>query len=294
MSRDLWQRGGAGDPGFTRLTSGGSTLQTAGMTDLLIDIRNATVARPQVILDKVEFRIKSLQHTAIVGPNGSGKSTLIRLLMRDLYPVYARGDEAVNLYKGRANWSMAQLRQSIALVSMKFADALLDVGGMTVYDGVASSYFGTYGFYKAQDLTVDMVSHLEEVLERLDLMPLARRAIQTLSTGQMRKVLIARAMVLRPDLILLDEPTLGLDIRAQSEFLDYLAHVGHAATIIMVTHHLEEVVPLIEKVLLIKDGRIFAFGDKSDVLTSENLTALFGIDLVVRRSDGEAYSMYRA
>jgi iron complex transport system ATP-binding protein len=115
------------------------------MTDLLIDIRNATVARPQVILDAIDFQIAPLQHTAIVGPNGSGKSTFIRLLMRDLYPAYVRGDEAVNLYKGRANWSMAELRQSIALVSMKFADALLDVGGLNVYDSVASSYFGTYG-----------------------------------------------------------------------------------------------------------------------------------------------------
>ncbi len=263
------------------------------MTDLLIDIRNATVARPQVILDKVDFRIKPLQHTAIVGPNGSGKSTFIRLLMRDLYPVYVRGDEAVNLYKGRSNWSMAELRQSIALVSMKFADALLDVGGMSVYDSVASSYFGTYGFYKSQDLSADMVAHLEDVLHRLDLLPLARRQIQTLSTGQMRKVLIARAMVLRPDLILLDEPTLGLDVRAQGEFLDYLDHVGHSATIIMVTHHLEEVVPSIQKVLLIKEGRIFAFGDTAEVLTSENLTALFGLDLVVRRSAGAVYSMHR-
>jgi iron complex transport system ATP-binding protein len=263
------------------------------MTDLLIDIRNATVARPQVILDAIDFQIAPLQHTAIVGPNGSGKSTFIRLLMRDLYPAYVRGDEAVNLYKGRANWSMAELRQSIALVSMKFADALLDVGGLNVYDSVASSYFGTYGFYKTQDLTADMVGHIEEVMARLDLLPLARRQIQTLSTGQMRKVLIARAMVLRPDLILLDEPTLGLDIRAQSEFLDYLDHIGHSTTIIMVTHHLEEVVPLIQKVLLIKDGRVFAFGDTADVLTSDNLTALFGIDLVVRRSAGEVYSMHR-
>jgi iron complex transport system ATP-binding protein len=118
--------------------------------------------------------------------------------------------------------------------------------------------------------------------------------LQTLSTGQMRKVLIARAMVLRPDLILLDEPTLGLDIRAQSEFLDYLDHAGHSATIIMVTHHLEEVVPLIQKVLLIKDGRVFAFGDTPDVLTSENLTALFGLDLIVRQSAGGTWSMHRA
>ncbi len=263
------------------------------MTELLIDIRNATVARPQIILDKIDFQIAPLQHTAIVGPNGSGKSTFIRLLMRDLYPVFERGDEAVNLYKGRGNWSMAELRQSIALVSMKFADALLEIGGMRVRDAVASSYFGTYGFYKPQDLTADMTAHLDEVMDRLDLAPLANRAVQTLSTGQMRKVLIARAMVLRPDLILLDEPTLGLDVRAQSEFLDYLDHVGQSATIMMVTHHLEEVVPLIQKVLLIKEGRVFAFGDKADVLTSENLTALFGIDLAVRRSAGETYSMHR-
>ncbi len=263
------------------------------MTDFLIDIQNATVARPQVILDRIDFRIAPLQHTAIVGPNGSGKSTFIRLLMRDLYPVFERGNEAVNLYKGRGTWSMAELRQSIALVSMKFADALLEVGGMSVYDSVASSYFGTYGFYRREDLTPDRLTHIDEVLDRLDLLPLARRQIQTLSTGQMRKVLIARAMVLRPDLILLDEPTLGLDVRAQSEFLDYLEHVGRSVTIIMVTHHLEEVVPLIQKVLLIKEGRVFAFGDKPDVLTSEKLTALFGVDLVVRRSAGETYSMHR-
>jgi iron complex transport system ATP-binding protein len=262
------------------------------MSKYLIDIQNATVARSNTILDKFTFRIAPFEHTAIIGPNGCGKSTFIRMLMRDLYPTYVPGDEAISLFKGQSNWSMAQLRQSIGLISMKFADALAEIDGLGVYDSVASSYFGTFGFYKATDLTTEMKTRIDETLIRLDLAALATRTIRSLSTGQLRKVLIGRAMVLQPDLLLLDEPTLGLDIRAQRDFLSYLEYSAETATIVMVTHSLEEIVPMIKKVLLIKDGKVFAFGDREAILTSENLSNLFGLDLAVRRSEAGDYSMH--
>jgi iron complex transport system ATP-binding protein len=260
--------------------------------DLLIDIRNCSVFRNRPILDKVSLQVAPFEHTAIVGPNGSGKSTLIRLLMRELYPARGEGEAPVNRFAGSDSWTQADLRQAISLVSMKFAEALIEVGNLTPFDAVASSFFGTYG-YITQPLTREQTEATAHALELMHLHVVARQPLQLLSTGQVRKVLIARAMVLKPKLILLDEPSLGLDIAAQSEFLDYLTHAMDTATVLMVTHHLEEILPGMDNVLLMKEGRVFRFGRKDEILTDETLSALFEIPVVARVSSDGVYSMHR-
>ncbi len=263
------------------------------MSGLLIDIQNCSVFRNRPILDRVTLQVAPFAHTAIVGPNGSGKSTLIRLLMRDLYPSRADGETPVNRFMGQDNWTQAELRQAISLVSMKFAESLLDVGTLNAFDAVASSVFGTYGYFPAGSLTAEQRETTEQALELMHLHEVARQPLHILSTGQLRKVLIARAMVLKPKLILLDEPSLGLDIAAQSEFLDYLTKVMTSATVIMVTHHLEEILPGMDQVVLMKDGRVFASGHKETVLTEETLSSVFDIPLRVSRSADGAFSMQR-
>ncbi len=263
------------------------------MSNLLIDIQNCSVFRNRPILDRVTLQVAPFAHTAIVGPNGSGKSTLIRLLMRDLYPSRGEGEAPVNRFLGEDTWTQADLRQAISLVSMKFAENLLDVGTLDVFEAVISSVFGTYGFYRPDAVTAEQRQATEQALELMNLHRIARQPLHLLSTGQLRKVLIARAMVLKPKLILLDEPSLGLDIAAQSEFLDYLTKVMTSATVVMVTHHLEEILPGMDKVLLMKDGRVFTFGDKADILTDETLSALFDIPVRVRISSDGVYSMHR-
>lgn len=264
------------------------------MTGWLVDIRNCDVIRSRPLLQDISLQIAPFGHTAIIGPNGSGKSTLIRLLMRDIYPAMRRDNPPVNLFCGESSWTQADMRQSIALVSMKFADYLLETGGLSVFDSVVSAWFGTYGFYKAESVTPDMRREVHEALELMRIADMGGRSIRELSTGQLRKVLIARAMVLKPKLLLLDEPSLGLDIAAQADFLDYLKHTLNWATVVMVTHHLEEILPEIDRIVLMKDGRIFRNGPKADILTSATMTALFGQPVKVEQNGEGLYAMCRA
>ncbi len=213
--------------------------------------------------------------------------------MREYYPAMREGDEPVMLFEGRDAWAQADLRQRIALVSAALADALLTVPGMDVFDAVATSFLGTYGFYGHDALNAAMKKQVRAVMNALDLGPCADQSVSTLSTGQLRKVLIARAMVLKPALILLDEPTQGLDIAAQDDFLGYLGRAASDATIVMVTHHLEEIIPAVRDVLLMKDGRVFASGPKEEVLTDKTLSALFGVPIRVQVSQGGVWSMHR-
>ncbi|MFT4089708.1 MAG: ATP-binding cassette domain-containing protein [Asticcacaulis sp.] len=263
------------------------------MREWLVDIRNCDVIRSRPLLQDINLQIAPFGHTAIIGPNGSGKSTLIRLLMRDIYPMMRRENPPVNLFCGEGHWTQGDIRQRIALVSMKFADYLLETGGLTVFDSVVSAHFGTYGFYKPEALTAEMRAHTIAALELMQIADMGERSIRELSTGQLRKVLIARAMVLRPKLLLLDEPSLGLDIAAQSDFLDYLKHTLSDATVIMVTHHLEEILPEIDHIVLMKQGRIFMHGPKAQVLTSENMTALFDKPVKVEMNAEGLYAMRR-
>ena len=261
------------------------------MSDWLVDMRHCDVIRSRPLLQDISLRIAPFGHTAIIGPNGSGKSTLIRLLMRDLYPMMRKVNPPVNLFCGESHWTQGDIRQQIALVSMKFADYLLETGGLSVFDAVISAHFGTYGFYKPEALTPDMRAHTGAALSLMQIADMGPRPIRELSTGQLRKVLIARAMVLKPRLLLLDEPSLGLDIAAQSDFLGYLKHTLDEATVVMVTHHLEEILPEIDRVVLMKGGRIFMNGPKAQVLTSENMTALFDKPVKVEMNGEGLYAM---
>ncbi|MEM9964370.1 MAG: ATP-binding cassette domain-containing protein [Asticcacaulis sp.] len=263
------------------------------MTEWLIDICNCDVIRSRPLLQDISLQIAPFSHTAIIGPNGSGKSTLIRLLMRDIYPMMRKENPPVNLFCGEDHWTQGDIRQQIALVSMKFADYLLETGGLSVFDAVISAHFGTYGFYRPEALTADMRVHTQSALELMQIADMRHRSIRELSTGQLRKVLIARAMVLKPKLLLLDEPSLGLDIAAQSDFLDYLKHTLTDATVVMVTHHLEEILPEIDNIVLMKGGRIFLTGPKAQVLTSENMTALFDKPVMVEKNGEGLYAMRR-
>lgn len=258
----------------------------------VIEIKNCSVLRDEkIILDNFSLKLNELEHLAILGPNGSGKSTFISLLMRENYPSHDEKFRAEVKILGRDDLSIFELRRLVSLVSPKFSENLLLASPLTVIDATASSFFGTYGFFAEEFPTKSQLKITKEVLRDLDLWKLKDNFVHELSTGELRKVLIARAMVLQPKLILLDEPTAGLDIFAQSDFLKYLNNIAAKTTIIMVTHHLEEVIPAIKKVLMIKEGKVFALGEKKEILTQKNLSELFGIEIEMSESANETYSM---
>lgn len=260
----------------------------------IVDIKNCNVyLESKKALSNFSLAIDEFEHVAIVGPNGSGKSTLIRLLVRDVFPCQGDQENPQVEILSSDNWSILELRHKIALISPQFTESLLLASPLTIFDAVASSFCGTYGFFADDKIAKSQIAVTEEVLQKLHLAKIKNQFIHELSTGQLRKVLIARAMVLSPQIILLDEPTSGLDIAAQYEFMKFIKQITSDCTIILVTHHLEEILPEIKKVLLIKNGQVFKFGKKAEVLTGKNLSELFDVEVQVKIASDQTFSMSR-
>lgn len=262
----------------------------------LLQIRDATVhrgTRRQPILDRVTLEIPLGEHTAVLGPNGSGKSTLIKLITRDYYPLaHPSGKPVVEIF-GRSRWDVFELRSLLGIVTpdldRRFTDETKTrmVNGL---DAVISGFFATGGIVADRVVTEEMQVRAHEALAMMEASHLAGRSMHEMSTGEARRVLIARALVSHPSALLLDEPTTGLDIVAMHRFLQTLRGLmRHGKTIIFVTHHPQEIIPEVTRVVLLKDGKIFRDGLKHEVLTSGNLSAVFGAPLHVRESSKGYY-----
>jgi len=255
----------------------------------LLEIESASVLRGgRRALDGVSLRIEEGQHTAILGPNGSGKSTLMALITRDLYPLHG-GRVSV---RGEDRGHIRDLRSLIGVVSPALhSDLTGESGGrLHVLSAVAASFFGARGLSRAHALDRDMHRRTEEALEQVGATHLLARELATLSSGEARRVLIARALVHRPKALVLDEPCQGLDPGSRRRFLEDLRALARAGTtLIIVTHHVEEVLPEIAQVVLLKDGRILSTGSAQEMIDSNRLSELFDAPALVERR-GEWYS----
>lgn len=250
----------------------------------LIAIRDAEVVRDgRTILRIDDLAFREGEHVAILGPNGAGKSTLIGLLTRDIRPLMR--DEPTVLLRGRERWDLFEARRVFGLVSDTLqADYARRV---TVRDVVLSGYFGSVGLYRPNELTPAMTTRADELLTFLGIEPLAARTMNTLSTGEARRALIGRALVHDPALLILDEPTRGLDPAGTYHFLGLLreiARAGHA--LVIVTHHVSDIVPEMGRVVMLKSGRIAHDGPKAGLLTGESLGELYGIPAEIEERDG--------
>lgn len=253
----------------------------------LIELDRATVCRGVVpVLHDVSLRIDQRRHVAILGPNGCGKSTFVKLIHRELYAV-ARADTAPVRVLGQTRWDVFALRTQLGLVSPDLQRDLLRAPGMTAADAVLCGFFASQRVPSAERISSRMRERVDEALAAADAAHLAARPIAELSTGESRRVLIARALVHRPQALLLDEPTTGLDVGAQHHFLAVLGALAQAGTsLVLVTHHVEEIIGAIDRVVLLRAGRVFADGPTGDVLTSANLSALYGLPLHVKPEGG--------
>lgn len=255
------------------------------MNTPLLELRNATVLRDGcAILDVDHLVLHEGEHVAILGPNGSGKSTLVGLLTRDVRPLY-RDDGPSVLLRGRALWDLMETRRFLGVVS----DALQEDYDrrVSVRDAVLSGYFGSIGLYRDSELTGEMRARAGELLELLGISAFADRTMDTLSTGEARRALIARALVHEPAALVLDEPCDGLDPRATWSFLRTLRSLATPTrALVLVTHHVSDIVPEISRVIMLREGRVFADGPKDDVMTSERLSELFGFPASLEKRDG--------
>jgi iron complex transport system ATP-binding protein len=256
----------------------------------LIELDRATVVRGNAaVLHALSLRIVAGQHTAILGPNGCGKSSFIKLINRELYPLAREGESPVKVM-GRDRWNVNELRTQLGVVSGDLGRDLLEMPGLGVEDAVLTGFFASFMLPPDCEVTPGMRDRVHEVLAQVHATALAARQVAELSTGEMRRVLIARALVHRPQALLLDEPTAGLDLVAQRDFLQLLRTLARQGiTLVLVTHHIEEIVPEIDRVILLREGRVLADGARADVLTSELLSQTYGGPLRVRQ-EGDAYS----
>lgn len=239
----------------------------------------------RLALSGINWRIAPGMHYAILGANGSGKSTLIKVLSRDVYPL--ESDELVNEQFGERHWNIWELKQYMGFIThdlhVKLSQQAPFVRG---YEAVISSFYNAYGAYAHHHYTTEQKQITERVMQQLHITHLADQPIGTMSTGELRRCVIARAMVHNPILLLLDEPTIGLDIKAQHEFLTSLRQLAQKVSLIMVTHHVEELIPEMTHVALMKQGKIIADGDKHKVLTSTALSDAFDFPVTLECRGG--------
>lgn len=263
----------------------------------VLELVDATVLRGRTrALDGFTLRIDRGEHTAILGPNGAGKSSLMRLLTLEDRPLLpADGQPPPLRLFGRDRWDLTELRAHLGVVTGD-----LDAGfGMSTSRGrvagldvAVSGLLGSHGVFAHHAVTEAMRNQGRRALERVDALHLAEKPLREMSTGERRRVLIARALVTDPVALLLDEPTTGLDFVARHRFMESVRRLARdGTTVVIVTHHVEEIVPEMRRVVLMDRGRVAADGPPDEVLTPVHLSRVFGAALAVRRS-GASYQVH--
>jgi|CZKS01.1.fsa_nt_gi iron complex transport system ATP-binding protein len=258
--------------------------QQPATSNALLDFHNITVMRgDKTVLHDITLRIQAGEHAAILGPNGCGKSTLIKTITRECYPL-ARAESSLTIL-GQQSWNVFELRTLLGIVSNDLMSTCTrDITGIEV---VLSGFFSSIGIQPYHHVTSPLLKKAHEVLDLLEVPHLADRFMTEMSSGEGRRILIARAMVHNPLALLLDEPSNSLDVNATLELRSLLRKLAQAGTgILIVTHHLPDIIPEIGRVILLKNGRVFADGEKMDLLTTERIGELFGVPVEIGRRDG--------
>jgi iron complex transport system ATP-binding protein len=254
------------------------------MEPALVDLKNVRVNRgDNVALDDFSLRINSGEHVAILGPNGCGKSTLIKTITRECYPVIRDGSSMTIL--GQSRWNIFELRSVLGIVSN---DLMTDVTGETSgREVVLSGFFSSTRIFDHQTVEPLQRERADAVLKRLGVPHLVKRAVAEMSSGEAKRILIARALVHDPRTLLFDEPSNSLDVFAQHELRESMRELAQSGIgIVLVTHHLSDVIPEIERVVLMKNGKIQADGNKADLLNPGEISRLFGIPVEITQRDG--------
>jgi iron complex transport system ATP-binding protein len=264
------------------------------MEPALLELSNITVVRNgRAVLHGLNLRIDQGEHVAILGPNGSGKSTLIKLLTRELYPCYD-GHSSMRIL-GREtwvkettrgeSWRVSELRSMLGIVD-NYVEPFCE-RAVTGSDAVLSGFFSSVGLGSYHEVTPPMHAKAAELLAWLGIEHLAERPLGEMSSGEARRVMIARALVHSPRALLFDEPSNSLDVFAQIELRRTMSRLAQAGiALLLVTHHLPDVVPEIDRVIFLREGRIAGDGPKAEMLTAERLTPLFGCPLRITVEDG--------
>lgn len=252
----------------------------------LIDIHNATIWRGDTqVFKNLTLTIEQGEQVAILGPNGSGKTTLLKTLNRELYPVQ-KDDSWVRIL-GRERWNVWELRCQIGLVSAdlqrRYTSSTLALE--VVVSGFQSS-IGVHGTL-ADRVDAGQIAAAKQTLADLGMAEFADTELRAMSTGERRRCLLARALVHQPATLILDEPTSGLDLAGSFDYLRLISRLAkQGQNVVIVTHHLNEIPPEVDRVVLLKNGSIVADGDKAATLTSALLSEVYETPVQISEMDG--------
>jgi iron complex transport system ATP-binding protein len=250
----------------------------------LLELEKVSVMRGErAALREVSLRIEAGEHVCIFGPNGCGKSTLIKTITRECYPL-AREGSCMRIL-GRERWDIFELRSHLGIVTPDLLSSCTT--DSTGRDVVLSGFFSSTRIFPHHHPEAEHVSRAEAALGRLGISHLADRAVMQMSSGEAKRTLIARALVHEPHTLLFDEPSNALDIAAQFQLRDTMRELARSGlAILLVTHHVSEIIPEMERVILLQDGGILVDGAKEKALTEENLRTLFRTNVRLHRSNG--------
>ena len=248
-----------------------------------INIEKATVCIDgKEILSDINWQVKKGDRVFVLGANGAGKTTLVKLILGYIWPLYGAKVEILGELFGSTNLNV--LRKKIAWVS-PFIQQHLD-RCLTGLDMVLSGADGYLGFYRKA--TEDEYSNAVEILENLNATHLANKSILEMSSGQQMKILLARALLTNPELMILDEPNVYLDI-AEREFIlgkiNEIATKKQDLTIIFISQRIEDILPTFESGIIINEGKIDTIGNRETVLSQSNLKRIFGLDVKIIKTD---------
>jgi iron complex transport system ATP-binding protein len=258
--------------------------------EAIVELEHVHVARGNnVVLHDVSLRIEHGQHLAILGPNGCGKSTLLKTITCECYPL-TRDETRVRIL-GRERWDLTQLKKKMGVVSPELPGR--QTLHTTGFDAILTGFFSSSTLWPNLTVTTAMRERAEEIVGQVGAEELRTKPVGEMSAGQQRRVMIGRAMAGATDdgsgevqMLLLDEPSNALDLAAQHDLREMLRRLASRGTaIVLITHHIADILPEIERIVMMREGRIVADGSKKDLLTEARLSELFGREIVMTERD---------
>jgi iron complex transport system ATP-binding protein len=250
----------------------------------IIELAHTTVRRlGNNILDDISLSVNEGEHVAIIGPNGAGKSTLVQVISEEIHPLYNPLAKR-NLF-GKDHWEVLELRKNLGIVSQSLQ--FLCNSSYSGWEITASGFFSSIGLDFHHQVTAGQAARIEESLRFFDAWKLRDKQMNRLSSGEARRVLLSRACVHDPQVMLLDEAVSNLDFPSRHQYREELQLLDKAGkTIILATHELSEIIPAIERVIVMKQGKIIKDGPKTEIMREEILSEIYETRVFIDQREG--------
>ena len=260
----------------------------AADSEAFLTLENVNVARGEnLVLHDINLSVRKGEHIAILGPNGCGKSTLIKTITCECYPLPNPGTK-VSIFN-RERWDLTELKKRLGVVSAELpGKPTLSITG---FEALLTGFFSSSTLWPNLIVSERMKRRASEVMRQVDAIALADKPVGEMSAGQQRRIMIGRALVGSAEMLLLDEPSNALDLSAQRDLRELLRTLAQQGTgILLITHHIADILPEIDRILMMRDGRIIADGRKKELLTAERLSTLFNTRVDLTERDGFSHA----